>query len=333
MKALIPVLALGLLAPGLATASKSVFSEARASLLAGNTWIAPADGTVWTNYEWQAETAATASLGADRQFELTDALGASVITDFSHNATATANYGALSVRASVNVHNPQVRGDRPLYADWDGSAYPVQTGGVPDGYGAEAYARMVDTVQLGNASASSVRFRLQLDGTLGGMMPALRSIFMPSASLQLDQRDHGLGGRWSNVYYASTQPTFDSASDTWNMPTALVDTSVWSNPFVVKDGKVVFEFSLDARAAVSDLSGFGTSGGSFSADADFFHTLRVVDVQGFDAAGTVVALGQVVGESGAVYAMAPVPEPGTWAMLLAGGLLLSAHQRRAAKRG
>jgi hypothetical protein len=95
----------------------------------------------------------------------------------------------------------------------------------------------------------------------------------------------------------------------------------------------VFTFELWAMARVEDMTrygGVGASGGSFSVSADFSNTMRVVGVRGFDANGMEIALGDLVGESGTVYAgLTPVPEPSTWALGLMGmALMLTAVRKR-----
>lgn len=314
--------ALTLLA-GPVQAATSRMSEAAASLLADNVWIRPNDGTTWVNYAYDPATPVT--INGNREYVLTDALGQTQLTTFSYTATSSSEFGALHVSASVAVSNPQERGDRPVYAIYDGNGYAVQPGGVPDGYNVRAYASVFDTVQVGRGDVTQVQFQLALDGSLNGLTEAQRTIFMPSASVQLDQRDNGV---WSNVFFQGSQPSYDSASDTWAMGSTALNTTFWSNSFTVTAGQAMVQFELWANAEVSALSGYGLTGGSFAALADFSNTVRVVGVRGFNAMGEEVALGQVIGESGTVYALAPVPEPASWAMMLAGAAGMFGLTRR-----
>jgi hypothetical protein len=318
--------ALGLLS-GPAQAATSRLSEASASLLAGNVWMRPDDGTAWTNYVYNQ--AAPVALNADRLFSVIDAQGETQTTNFSHAASAASAFGELHVSASVTVGNPQQRGDRPLYAEYDGSGYAILPGGVPDGYGASAYASVLDTVFVMRPDVTRLQFQLGWDGTLSGRTEAERSIFMPAASVQLDQRDWNRNGAWSNVRYASEQPGFDVGKGQWEMSTTSLDATFWSNSFEVSNGKALVQFELWARAEVSELSGFGMQGGSFESRADFSHTVRVLGVRGFNAQGVELAMPSLVGESGLVYGVTtPVPEPSSWALLACGGVFLLGLSRR-----
>lgn len=128
----------------------------------------------------------------------------------------------------------------------------------------------------------------------------------------------------------------------FNTPEAVTDTSTGglTASFMVSLGQVVsLNLTAEAMAIV------GGPGGEASAAADFGRTLRwggVSRITGFDSTGQQVALptdfqlallsdttgfdySQAAGLN--PYTSAPVPEPGSWA-LMAGGLALLAWRRR-----
>lgn len=308
-----------------ASAATGRVSEVRAAVMSGNSWTSPDEGDAWLKYVYNSTTPLT--LSNSQAFYATDSQGAVQVTNFSYTGSSLAEFGALHVSAAVTVDNPQLRGERPNYLEWNGNRYTVQPGGVPDGYGLRSWASVSDTLQTGRSDVASLQIQLLIDGTLSGQTPAQRTPFMPYAGVQVDQRDNGA---WSNVFYQASQPSYDLSSDTWAMGNTTVDATFWSNSFTVTGGLAHVSLELWAYAEISDLAGFGMTGGSFSAETDFSHTVRIVGVRAFDAQGIQVAVGSLTGESGFVYAgVSPVPEPATWALMLGGlGALIAFARRR-----
>lgn len=94
-----------------------------------------------------------------------------------------------------------------------------------------------------------------------------------------------------------------------------------------------FDLTL-AMLAASYPSPFGGA-----ADVDFSNTARMSGLRFFDASGAPIAFGSIIGASGRLYDAdgvhtvdGAVPEPGTWALTIAGFALVGSAMRRSRRR-
>jgi hypothetical protein len=131
------------------------------------------------------------------------------------------------------------------------------------------------------------------------------------------------------VSFASYNGTGNTTNWTWNFADKDFRAEFLSNPIPVYGGIAGFSFDLHASAEVNTYG--HVHGGEYGVTADFAHTLGILDVYAFDAAGAQVNLSEAIGASGHEYSVAAaVPEPEAYALMLAGlGLVASiAHRRK-----
>lgn len=320
-------------APAAQAAGSYVQTEVRASILSGDSWNFPDDGTIWRTSQYNS--AVPLRLDDVRAFDVIDAQGQPAVTTFQYNATASAGNGALSVYAHAHVSNAMPRGDAPPYTVYSNGRFEVQPGGVAEGFSAEAYASLMDTVHVG-PGVSRLQFQLTVNGELrSGAETSSPTWFTPEASFglwQLDCYNLCRATPPQGLFQAHLARSYDAATDTWPMAALSVTRTLWSGDFEVRNGAAILALDATASAEVSDtygdIFGRGSLGDPLDAVAQFGHTVQVIGVRGFNAAGQQVALGSVIGDSGTVYALAPVPEPATWALWLAALLLVPTVARR-----
>jgi hypothetical protein len=163
------------------------------------------------------------------------------------------------------------------------------------------YAGADENVSVAAASGlETLEFTFRIDGTLAGAGAAMNA----------------WGGTFTGYEYLTR----------YGSDTASIDEDfTFSVPVI--DGRAMFSFYLGGSA--SFFGGVGTE----HAALDFTHTAKLTGLVGRDATGGRVALTSVTGTGNADYlaiaaANAAVPEPASWAMMIAGFAVVGAAARR-----
>lgn len=236
---------------------------------------------------------------------------------YAVTGAAQSDYGVL--RASFNTKLTNVFYS-PVNPAYDGE---TQTG-VPHAVGGQTNATFSDRLTvLGDPTLDSIRLIVSMDGVLsqGGTGA-------PYAA--------GYAALWQNYpgnYFSIIPGTY---ADT--VANDAYFNIVLSDPFPVVGGEADVSLLLQAFTiwSIHGEEDYLTNGSFHSSRVNFFNTAKVIDVQGFDAAGNRIAVTSVVGESGTVYALAPgatvAPEPSSAALLGFGALLAGGVRRTRARR-
>ncbi len=214
--------------------------------------------------------------------------GNSANTSLSARAYSQAAYGALKTYATATIYQPTI--SNPLNPISDNGPFVVDTSfttnqdGMPTRYEAEAYASFSDTLIISSAdSVSSIRLQLALTGEVdsGGTTP-----------------------------YAANAAVYQDLTTLFNGSAAhqTVNQAIWSNPILVVGNQASFELSLASSVL---FSRYLPDGGTYSATSDFFHTLGVNSIVGYNEAGQQVNLTSAIGASGTHYTVAAPVNPGT----------------------
>jgi len=236
-------------------------------------------------------------------------------TTLSAQAKAWAGEGALKTYASLLVTNPLVNTDNPGYV-FD-SSFEVNHQGVPNYYSAWADAYYSDSVTLSASSnISYVTLSLTLDGTFN--LPSYEEGLGASLYTALRQNDGSSPWAWP---WETLAYLYDGVSDY----------VVLSAPISVVNNTFSFGLTLESGASVVSYDNPWMEGQTFSGTIDFMNTVVISGLQAFDADNNPVNILSAVGSSGYTY-VAAVPEPETYAMLLAGLGLVGAVARRRNKQ-
>ncbi len=319
--------AVALLVAG-AAASAGVVTEANSQFLSGTY------SSSWYNAVTDVG-GAVASITDSRSFEATGRQGQAMTIDYAGQARAQASQTSLSAYARVDLQNPTPIGSNPIYANDDDS---LNAGGVPAGYAARSVASMYDTISVGQSSVAFLRFRIALDGEHRATVdhPNNVALGLIDTLVQFDQRSPG----WQNVFWDGNGAVYDRSTFSFSLQDRAVDATFFSAPIPVVNGQAAFSFWLWAHASIYMYEHYGIEGGSFMAEADFGHTLSLLELHAYDATGAEVQLTDAFGQSGTQYAVAEValpppaavPEPGTTGLVLA-ALALAGLRRTPRPRG
>ena len=306
-RSLLPFIFLCAASSSALAAAPSLYSGAVIRL---GTYIPSANSTYMAtaieDYQWSGGLADTGDYSAS--FNGLDSSGDSQTTTFDARAKAFSDYGVLKAYAIATLTNPALNDANAPYVI--NTSFDVDPDGMPESYSSEASAYFADVITLStNADVDYVRLSLDVSGAIGN------SDYWGSTYANVSQNDGE--SFWSGF---STVGTLYNEGD--HMQTFL------TNPIPVIDGQFTFGLKLEAYADFFSVTE-GMEGATATVETDFFSTLAIGHVQGFDAAGAPVGLLAAQGASGTAYAVAAVPEPETYAMFLAGlGLLGFVARRR-----
>lgn len=217
--------------------------------------------------------------------------------------------GGLRASASLALTNG-------FFADPANSPYVTDfgvtdPGGFPDELLVQSIALMDGAVDVvGPPDLSFIRVLLHLDGILqGGVVKVAQAVYTGPSSLFYT--DIFVWGGGSSAF------------------PVVVDQDLVSMDISVSGGLARFGFALIASAGIVHFVQ------EDFASADFFNTMRIESIAGFNAAGDQVGLTSVTSSDGFAFVTTDVdggggsvPEPGSLALLLMGGVLLVRNRRR-----
>lgn len=203
-----------------------------------------------------------------------------------------------------------------LFANSDGT---VNAGGTPRYFDVSAVSNFSDSISLaGGATLSKVKFIFDIDGQF-----AIANGNNAYASLGF--YGSGLGGPLQTIY----------SSDVFSAGGNAINTSVTSDYFSVVNGAVDVNFQLISDAWIRPLSSTPSveSAPYASASSNFFNTVKIAQILGFDSLGNQVNLKSAMASDGTQLSVASfgdagaVPEPATWAMMIVGFGAIGAAMR------
>jgi hypothetical protein len=228
--------------------------------------------------------------------------------EFSASARAQQDYGTFKGSAflEVSVPNPDI------------------FGGV---YQARAYGQAIDSLTIGG-------------GTGQGFLNLIWTVTGSTASSGYTAAGNGAEASMSISVYSNGRidPNTGAVVQGFGTTGSIYGGGTYA---MFADGGLPFYFGLPLQlttlSIVSAGAGFDRNNPppTFAgvASADFFHTAILTGIEAFDAFGNRIANITLSSESGTIYPLsiaAAVPEPQTYAMLLAGLLMLGflVRQRR-----
>jgi hypothetical protein len=204
---------------------------------------------------------------------------------YTGQASASASYTFLKASAQSSIQNL------------------VNSPGNPEWYSATGQATLFDNLIIGNPNVKSVRFGIQIDGTLSRTTSIPWADTTAGASIRLSQNN-------VNIWYKDVGQG------------SSFDEYVMTNPIPVSGGRATLNLYLQAGTVIS-TSYYEQQlyGGAFSASSNFENTASLVEVFGYDSTGTRVASSSAFSSAGTTYsdaAITPVPEPGSLLMMAFG---------------
>jgi len=251
----------------------------------------------------------------ERTYSGLDASGAPGETRFQSRIVAQTRPLRFGASASLRLVEPRVNDANPPYVQTDaaGGYTGIDPNGLPNTYNASAFSYLADEVAVvSERPVSQVRLHLSVRGTI-----APREDF-PGDRASMGAVLYQSRGLWPDI------PFFPELRY-WSDPGVYAD-EFWTEPVPVVEGRFAFGLSLSSQIFTS-LRSAEDEARDWSFGIDFFDGVTINYVQGFDSHGEPVTLSSATGAFGTLYPTAPVPEPGTLALILAGLGLVGAACR------
>ena len=302
--------------------------------------------------------------GSQAQTSVSYLFGAPADTPLFNTTTGATSTSSITADVSYN-------GFQNAYAQANLAAgtLRVRSGGTADNINAGASAQFGDTFGALDA-ATRQAYAWQTSDTVNFSFSVTGAVQSTLSAADMDTLDDGFTSRvWFNFYAykpgfferqarltALYQGTWsDAAATEANRLSAEIDSLQIArnftrlgreySPHYDASNAPYVEFNADTPTVIS--ASFAPGGSfewfaaldvstRFAADTPLgYRPSFVIDFSHTIGASFAGPAGTVTTSASGLFpsTVSAVPEPGTWAMLLAGGLLLSAHQRRAAKRG
>ncbi|HEU4855274.1 MAG TPA: PEP-CTERM sorting domain-containing protein [Nitrosospira sp.] len=283
------------------------------------------------------------SIDDSANFSAVNAQGDATTVMFGGHATAQATDEGLKAFASMIVSNPVLIGSNNPYVV-DFQSQTINPEGVPTMFWTEGFAEITDTISLGTAGVAYIKLKLDLSGTVDGVEQGNHARDnTQSGGAYVAQREVGEDGRvgsWASLYQ-------DGFSTGFGEPRGI-SAEIWTNPISVLGQQATYHLELTAHTSIDlslwDPNTFGSSGtgdfwgiegGVYNVTSDFSHTLKILEVQGFDINGNSINLGSATSSQGTVYNIAAVqdptstvPEPESLALVLTGLGIMGIFSRR-----
>lgn len=208
--------------------------------------------------------------------------GSSVLTG---QAAALTSFTALKAYATASISNPLLNAANTPYSVGNGS---INTGGVANVVDSYAVAYAADSLNIGNANVAYVKLNLSFDGLISGRGGRTFLTLDEGKGAFTAQNEHLL---WYLFW-----------EDTWNFQT-LTSVAIPVVNGVARYGlKLYSEVLLDAT--------YLAAGNDYTGVADFYHTVTLDSISGFNSLGEQVSFGALSSESGTSYIQADVPPSG-----------------------
>ncbi len=218
---------------------------------------------------------------------------------FNGFGNGSATYGGLHIQAGGTVTNTYYNATNPAYVNDDGSVNPA---GSPNYFNTNAYCTFNDTLQYGGTlqAGYQARYIFQVDGASSGYGVLTNLEVSIAGNNEQTFSDNGLPGSFNATYATMDYPINGQTPQTVN---------------VTLSG----QFNLET-SHVAD-------GSTITGESNYSDTATLTGIEIVDANGNPVSGATVTSGSGTVY-QEVVPEPSTWAALLAGCAVLLVIQRR-----
>lgn len=252
----------------------------------------------------QTASQVSANLTGQKSFQgLDSSVNLSIMT-VNYNAESLVDAGVIKAKASGSVQNPIYNENNAPFVT--NANFDTNENGIPSLMGIESRAIYKDDFLVtGGTGLNYVTFDLMFDG----------SLFAQNAHtyVQVDQ----LLPEWSNLFFESSM-------------SSSVDVAFTSMAVPVVNG--VANFGLSLRAGV-DFDLEFASAALLQATSDFYSTLTIESVRGFDNAGMQVQLTSVNSSDGTQFRAqslthANVPEPSSFLLLFSSIFILSASRTK-----
>ena len=232
-----------------------------------------------------------------------DRNGNTQTTNYTGFANGSATYGQLHLDTGATVANTYYNASNPIY--YDGNTGAVNPAGSPDNYVTGAFINFSDTLQYGGALQAGYqsRYIFRVDGSNNGY-GAGEYLNVSIAGNNQESFGNSNAGNVADTYATMDYPINGTTPQTVNVTFAGY-----------------FELFTQNVADGSNITG----------EANFSDTATLAGIEIVDANGNPVSGVTITSDSGTVY-QEVVPEPSTWAAVLAGAGLLTLVLRRSLSR-
>jgi len=247
-----------------------------------------------------------------------DSSGMAATGSISGRAWAETTTTNLRSYATATFDNPIINANNTPFLTGGYDSFPViNAGGVPSAVDSHAIAYTADTVGLIAGQFPYFQLTLnvsyvQLTLTVSGMISTDEPVRSFATVFQNNGSSAFSGG--SGLYYQPSPGSFTS--------------TITTNPIAVVNGMFTFGLGLYTEVLFDLRYSPSSEHGSVTGTVDYTHTLTVDSISAFSSTGDRVDVFAAFGQSGTLYPLAAVPEPGAYLMLITGLMGVAAATRR-----